>query len=120
MFIIICIIVSLLPMSLFFLSLGQLKNPESNYIIFKTKRSILSEESRNYGQKFIAKLWCLIGPLMLVESLYLLFKYREFFKLVSLYLIIFQVSTIWLTVIPVELRLKRKFDDKGNPLNRIG
>lgn len=74
---------------------------------YRTKRSRKSDESFLFAQKYCGKLWLICGILLFL-IIFLLIKFNI---CKSIILLPIEILILILTIIPVELSLKKKFGD---------
>lgn len=97
-------------------------HPEKiNYFFgFRTSRSMLSLDTWKFANEYGGKLWFIWGWIALVPTV---FVFLPFFKtmegeasLIPILVIVLQAVIMMASVIPVNIALKKKFDDEGKPL----
>ena len=80
---------------------------------YRTRRSMINQDTWNFANKYCASLWIKIGIITTVISflIYILFDVNE---IVSIVIVLIQTFLLLLSIIPVEKALKKIFDDDGN------
>ncbi|MDR7857448.1 SdpI family protein [Tissierella sp.] len=88
----------------------------SNFLGYRTVRSMLSEETWKYGNRRAGQIWIRLGlGLIIFSALYLLFISKDFSK-PSWLLAIVSVLSSMVSLQTVDKELKEKFDEKGKKL----
>lgn len=84
---------------------------------YRTPRSMKNQETWEFANKYCGKLWLRIGVIMLIITSVLLLISMNFGESVVLVctsiFVTIQTVTIILSVLPVEMALKKEFDDEG-------
>ncbi len=80
---------------------------------YRTRMSMLNKDTWDFAHRLISKIWLVVGFLMFIFTIiaYILIEDKaEAVIIISLV----QILIMLLTIIPVEIELKKKFDKKGN------
>lgn len=89
----------------------------NSFVGYRTGASMKNAESWDFAQKFCGKLWIWVGSFMLIATavLFILLpdKSEDGLKNVSLIVTAAQPVLMLLTIIPVEIALKKKFGGKN-------
>lgn len=84
---------------------------------YRTPRSMKNQETWEFANKYCGKLWLRIGIIMLIITSMLLVIAMTFGESIVLVctsiFVTIQTVTIILSVLPVEMALKKEFDDEG-------
>lgn len=80
---------------------------------YRTSRSMINQDTWDFANKYCAKLWIKLGIITSVISflIYILFDVNE---TVSIVIVLIQTFLLLFSIIPVEIALKKTFDDNGN------
>lgn len=79
----------------------------NGFIGYRTRRSMQSQEAWDYANKRMGEIWLALGVILLVVTIPLTLILEENGAVV---LIIAQTIALVLSIIPVEMELKAKFD----------
>ena len=86
---------------------------------FRTSRSMLSDATWTFANEYGGKLWFMWGWLTLLPTLFIFLPYLKGIEgqasLVSILVILLQAGIMILSIFPVNIALKKKFDDEGKP-----
>jgi uncharacterized membrane protein len=89
---------------------------------YRSRRSMKSKEAWKFAHLLCAKIWLFTGiPLLIitiVAMLLVLNKPESTIGLVGQILIYTQLAIMILSIIPVEIALKRSFDENGNKIEK--
>ena len=93
-----------------------------NYLFgYRTNRSMKSQETWNFAHKVIGKIWWIWGIVILIVSVVVLILFvgadNDTIGNASCIIIFAQLIFLFITIFFVERKLKKNFDDDGNPLN---
>lgn len=91
-----------------------------NWILgYKTKRSMLNQDTWAFAHKYIGKLWWVCGlvllPLSLIPMLLLLGKDKDMVGNVGALITMVQMIPLVGAIFPTERALKKNFDENGWP-----
>ena len=110
-----------IPLLMLFVAIIFLKktpnsiNPVYGY---RSRRSMKSPEAWKFAHYLCAKIWLYAGIVMLLLTilamLLVLNKSEDIVGLVGQIILYLQIAVIVLSIIPVEIALKRNFDENGN------
>lgn len=85
---------------------------------YRSRRSMKSPEAWKFAHFLCAKIWIALGAILLVVSLvamlFMLNKSEDVIGIVFQILMYSQLAIMILSIIPVEIALKRTFDENGN------
>lgn len=92
---------------------------EINYIFgYRTTRSMKNEKTWEFAHKMLGKIWkrCGIALLILaiVGMLLLIDCYEDTVGKFGVIIIYIELAVLLFSLIPIEIELKKKFDDDGN------
>ena len=88
------------------------KSYEDFSIGFKTNRSMSSKEAWNFANQKCGGLWVIIGLVSFVLTIFAVFiKNEKTESIVQTVLLVLQTIAVSLSIIAVELQLKRKYDN---------
>ena len=79
----------------------------NGFIGYRTRRSMQSQEAWDYANKRMGEIWLALGVILLVVSIPLTLLFAENGLTIAM---IAQVVALILSIIPVEVELKAKFD----------
>ena len=106
----------IMPLSLIIygsIYIKKAKGNISNFLGYRTVRSMLSEETWKYGNRRAGQIWVRLGlGLIIFSALYLLIITKDFTK-PSWLLAIVSILSGMVSLQTVDKELKEKFDDKG-------
>jgi uncharacterized membrane protein len=109
----------IMPLSLMIygsIYIKKAKGNISNFLGYRTVRSMLSEETWKYGNRRAGQIWVRLGlGLIIFSVLYLLLITKDFTKPSWLLAIVSIVSGM-VSLQTVDKELKKKFDDKGKKI----
>ena len=93
-----------------------------NYLFgYRTNRSMKNQETWNFAHKVIGKIWWIWGIVILIVSVVVLILFvgadNDTIGNASCIIIFAQLIFLFITIFFVERKLKKNFDDDGNPLN---
>lgn len=93
-----------------------------NYLFgYRTNRSMKNQETWNFAHKVIGKIWWIWGIVILIVSVVVLILFvgadNDTIGNASYIIIFAQLIFLFITIFFVERKLKKNFDDDGNPLN---
>ena len=97
------------------------RTPKSiNYLIgYRTRRSMINQETWNFANRTMGRIWITWSLLLLIPSGLVLFflktRVEQNLETWIVALTLVQLAVLILSIIPVERALKAKFDDKGRP-----
>lgn len=97
------------------------RTPKSiNYLIgYRTRRSMINQETWNFANRTMGRIWITWSLLLLIPSILVLFflktRVEQNLETWIVVLTLVQLAVLILSIIPVERALKAKFDDKGRP-----
>ncbi len=110
-----------IPLLMLFVAIIFLKktpnsiNPVYGY---RSRRSMKSPEAWRFAHYLCAKIWLfaslILLPLTILSMLLVLNKSEDIVGLVGTITLYVQLAVIVLSIIPVEIALKRNFDENGN------
>ncbi len=91
-----------------------------NYLIgYRTRRSMINQETWNFANRTMGRIWITWSLLLLIPSGLVLFflktRVEQNLETWIVVLTLVQLAVLILSIIPVERALKAKFDDKGRP-----
>lgn len=108
------------PLIIFFCGWFMYKHPpktRNSFVGYRTSASNRSEESWAYAQKFCGKTWLIFGAAMLVLTVlvFLLLRDRDekSASIAGSVVIGVQTALMLLSIIPVEIAIRRRFDKDG-------
>lgn len=114
------IMVLLIPVSMIALGLLFLKSAPHNInstFGYRTKRSMMNEDTWKFAHSYIGKLWFICGMIILLPSvavmLFVLGKEVNMVGTVGAILVFVQMIPMFGTIIPTEKALKKNFDEYG-------
>lgn len=85
---------------------------------YRTARSMKNEETWNFAQRYMGKIWKKTGFVLFIPSIAVniiwFFADKNVFSIVTAVLETVQVIVLLITIIPVERALKKNFDENGN------
>ena len=84
---------------------------------YRTFMSMKNKDTWKFAHEYCGKLWYKLGWIMLLVTLAAMFLMRgddQRTNLLGTFIMIAQIASLLLTIIIVELALKRKFDKDGN------
>lgn len=79
----------------------------NGFIGYRTRRSMQSQEAWDYANKRMGEIWLALGVILLVVSIPLTLLFAENGLTITM---IAQVVALIVSIIPVEVELKAKFD----------
>lgn len=79
----------------------------NGFIGYRTRRSMQSQEAWDYANKRMGEIWLALGMILLVVSIPLTLLFAENGLTIAM---IAQVVALIVSIIPVEVELKAKFD----------
>ena len=79
----------------------------NGFIGYRTRRSMQSQEAWDYANKRMGEIWLALGVILLVVSIPLTLLFAENGLTIAM---IAQVVALIVSIIPVEVELKAKFD----------
>ncbi|HZK41622.1 MAG TPA: SdpI family protein, partial [Clostridia bacterium] len=86
---------------------------------YRTRRSMINQETWNFANRTMGRIWMTWGLLLLVPSLLVLFFLKtgavQNLEIWIVLLTLVQLAVLILSIFPVERALKANFDDKGRP-----
>ena len=86
---------------------------------YKTKRSMLNEDTWAFAHKYIGRLWWICGlvllPLSVIPLLLLSGKDKDMVGNVGAFITMVQMIPLVGTIFPTERALKKNFDENGWP-----
>ena len=97
------------------------RTPKSiNYLIgYRTRRSMINQETWNFANRTMGRIWITWSLLLLIPSGLVLFflktRVEQNLETWIVVLTLVQLAVLILSIFPVERALKAKFDDKGRP-----
>ena len=97
------------------------RTPKSiNYLIgYRTRRSMINQETWNFANRTMGRIWITWSLLLLIPSGLVLFflktRVEQNLETWIVALTLVQLAVLILSIFPVERALKAKFDDKGRP-----
>ena len=91
-----------------------------NYLIgYRTRRSMINQETWNFANRTMGRIWITWSLLLLIPSGLVLFflktRVEQNLETWIVLLTLVQLAVLILSIFPVERALKAKFDDKGRP-----
>lgn len=91
-----------------------------NYLFgYRTRRSMINQETWNFANRTMGRIWITWSLLLLIPSGLVLFflktRVEQNLETWIVVLTLVQLAVLILSIIPVERALKAKFDDKGRP-----
>lgn len=90
----------------------------NHFFGYRTRRSMKSQSSWEFAHRLIGKIWLVAGflllPISVIPMLFIIEKSEETLNLVGMAVCYFEVAVLVVTIIPVELALKKNFDEEGN------
>ena len=91
-----------------------------NYLIgYRTRRSMINQETWNFANRTMGRIWITWSLLLLIPSGLVLFflktRVEQNLETWIVVLTLVQLAVLILSIIPVERALKAKFGDKGRP-----
>lgn len=91
-----------------------------NYLFgYRTRRSMINQETWNFANRTMGRIWITWSLLLLIPSILVLFflktRVEQNLETWIVVLTLVQLAVLILSIIPVERALKAKFDDKGRP-----
>lgn len=78
---------------------------------YRTSMSMKNEITWRFAHRFCGKIWIIVGILMMGVTIVFLFS--DMLTLWKNYFILWQVVVLIVSIIPVELALRKKFDKNG-------
>ena len=90
-----------------------------NYIFgYRTRRSMMNEETWKFAHRYFGKLWYICGliilPFSVVAMVFVFGKEADMVGSVGGIITLFQMIPLIGTIIPTERALKKNFDENGN------
>lgn len=117
MFIFLLFINSLIPlMMLIFGFLWESSPPgKINWVYgYRSSMSMKNDETWEFAHKHNAKIWRRIGSIWLVVSILVMLIFNNNYEKVSEWISIIGLALIFLSLIPTEIALRKRFDKSGN------
>lgn len=85
-----------------------------NYFFgYRTAKSMLSLDTWNFANEYEGKLWFICGLTLLIPTILLYVVMQDQIMMHSIVIITVQAVVFVLTFIPVEMKLRKNFDDEG-------
>ena len=84
---------------------------------YRTTLSMKNEKTWDYAHKLLGKLWTRLGSILFLSPAPLVFVIRashDTLGLVGSIILYAQITVLILSIIPIEVSLRRKFDKDGN------
>ena len=85
--------------------------------VYRTKRSMMNEDTWKFAHSYIGKLWFICGLILLLPSVVVMFfvfgKEADTVGTIGAILVLIQMFPMIGTIIPTEKALKKNFDDYG-------
>lgn len=85
---------------------------------YRTALSMKNKDTWDYAHKLIGKIWLILGAITLIISiipmLFVIGKDDNLIGILSTLLVMGELVPLFISIIPVEIGLNRKFDKKGN------
>ena len=111
-----------LPVLMIVVGLIWKKHPPKKINVFygyRTQLSMRNQQTWEFAHRTCGDIWVWAGLGTFVVSITLLFAFQPLIDLaiVLIWLLLFQLVVIIITIIPVEIALKKNFDKSGNPKN---
>ena len=111
----------IIPLALLLGGLLMIKSPSGDTSSmfygygYRSRRSMASTAAKEFADRYAGRLWLIAGSIMLPVSLIavVLLMRKGVGESASLIILIIQVVTMSCLSIPVELALKRNFDENG-------
>lgn len=91
----------------------------NDYYGYRTKRSMLSQDTWNFAHQYFGKLWIWYGVTLIVGSTIAMFIFRSVYEAASIYIIGVQIIILCLPIIPTEQQLKKRFDRFGRKREEV-
>ncbi|WP_025725229.1 SdpI family protein [Acholeplasma granularum] len=115
------ITINLIPLMMFIFGLYFHKSPPkeiSDYIGYRTKYSKLNQDTWTFANKFMGILWFRLSFVVLAFSLipipFIYNKNQEVIAIILVSTLLVQTLILIISIIPVEIALRKHFDSKGN------
>ena len=115
----------LIPLiQLFFgIKFGKKPPEEINYLYgYRTKRSMKNDDTWRFANKYMGKLWTVMGliliPVSAIASVFTLGKGKDTIGNACVVIIWVQLALLFISIFIVEKALKKEFDDNGNRKNK--
>lgn len=94
-----------------------------NYLYgYRTKKSMISQESWDYAHQYFGKIWFPLGVIVLILTIVaFIFLYNqdeETVGVVGFLIMLVQLTTLMVPTLITEKALKRKFDNDGKNMNQ--
>ena len=118
MYVFLFVIVLLTPLVMICFGGAWQKNPPAEIndaYGYRTKRSMASKAAWDYAHRYSGRIWFWAGLGLVVISIAAMLFFMKAYEHTVLWLMIFQVAVILLSILPVERALKKNFDENGNP-----
>ena len=84
---------------------------------YRTKLSMKNEKTWEYAHKKLGKLWSTLGAVLFFSPVPLFFVINadhDTLGLIGSIILYVQIAVLILSIIPIEIALRRKFDKDGN------
>lgn len=82
---------------------------------YRTPMSVKNQDTWDFANQYMGKLWTKLGLIMLIISIILEFlSVYKFMKNINSILIPIQIVVLIASIFPVEKALKKHFDENGN------
>lgn len=78
---------------------------------YRTNMSMKNKDTWHFAHHYCGKIWLIWGFMMLVVTVIILFF--DLLAPLKTYFVLFQTAILVISIIPVELALKKTFDKKG-------
>lgn len=117
MFIFLLIMNSLIPVMMLIFGILWKNHPPSNInwmYGYRSSMSMKNQETWKFAHMHNAKIWRWSGAIWLVVSILLMLLFNNSYEEVSEWISCIGLSIIFLSLIPTEVALKKRFDKDGN------
>lgn len=111
----------LIPLLMLIIGLVWEKHPVTDIngaIGYRTARSMKNQETWNFAQRYMGKIWKKTGSALFFPSIAVniicFFVGEDVFAIVTAVLETVQVIVLLVSIIPIERALKKNFDENGN------
>ena len=88
----------------------------NNMVGYRTKRSMINQDTWDYAQKLMGKLWLIIGLVAAVLAVIIMLTLGrgESAMVVGIVMIVVELVAMFASIYVIESDLKKTFDEKGN------
>lgn len=117
MLIFLLIINSLIPIMMITFGLLWKDNPPGsiNWIYgYRSSMSMKNEETWKFAHEHNAKIWRWTGSIWLVVSIIPMILFKDYYEEITEWVNIIGLLIIFVSLIPTEVALRKRFDKKGN------